>query len=65
MAPDYDLPLCDFVAPLDRRAEGGQGSTDVGDVSWATPTVQERTTSAASGLPAISVMPSATRRRGC
>jgi aminobenzoyl-glutamate utilization protein B len=49
MAPDYDLPLCDFIAPLDRRAEGGQGSTDVGDVSWATPTVQAHVATCAIG----------------
>ena len=36
--PDPDLALCDFVAPLDRQREGGEGSTDVGDVSWTVPT---------------------------
>ena len=35
-----DLPLCDFVAPLERSSTGSDGSTDVGDVSWVTPTVQ-------------------------
>lgn len=51
MEPDYDLPLCDFVAPLDRRSKGGDGSTDVGDVSWAVPTVQARVATCALGTP--------------
>ena len=46
-----DLPLCDFVAPLDRPGSGGEGSTDVGDVSWATPTVQARIATCAVGTP--------------
>ncbi len=49
--PDYDLALCDFVAPLDRQSTGGEGSTDVGDVSWAVPTVQARVTTCAMGTP--------------
>ena len=49
--PDPDLPLCDFVAPLDRRSEGGDGSTDVGDVSWAVPLVQARVATCAVGTP--------------
>ena len=51
MRPDPDLPLCDFVAPLERRSEGGDGSTDVGDVSWAVPTVQARVATCAIGTP--------------
>ena len=51
MTPDPDLPLCDFVAPLDRRGEGGDGSTDVGDVSWAVPLVQARVATCAVGTP--------------
>ncbi len=51
MEPDYDLPLCDFIAPLDRRSGGGEGSTDVGDVSWAVPTVQARVATCALGTP--------------
>ena len=51
MRPAADLALCDFVAPLDRRSEGGDGSTDVGDVSWATPTVQARVATCAIGTP--------------
>jgi aminobenzoyl-glutamate utilization protein B len=49
--PDFDLPLCDFVAPLDRPSQGGEGSTDVGDVSWAVPTVQARVATCAIGTP--------------
>ena len=51
MKPDYDLALCDFVAPLDRLFTGGMGSTDVGDVSWAVPTVQARVATCAMGTP--------------
>ena len=46
-----DLPLCDFVAPLDRINSGGEGSTDVGDVSWVVPTVQARVATCAVGTP--------------
>ena len=34
-----NMSLCDFVAPLESKSDGGIGSTDVGDVSWVTPTV--------------------------
>ncbi|MGI4794063.1 MAG: amidohydrolase, partial [Janthinobacterium lividum] len=30
-----DAPLCDRIVPLDAKGNGGVGSTDVGDVSWA------------------------------
>jgi len=46
-----NLPLCDFVAPLDRVGKGGEGSTDVGDVSWVVPTVQARVATCAVGTP--------------
>jgi len=46
-----DLPLCDFVAPLDRVSKGGEGSTDMGDVSWVVPTVQARVATCAVGTP--------------
>ena len=49
--PVKGLALCDFVAPLDRLREGGEGSTDVGDVSWAVPTVQARVATCAIGTP--------------
>ena len=51
MKPDHDMTLCDFVAPLDRLFVGGIGSTDVGDVSWAVPTVQARVATCAMGTP--------------
>ncbi len=49
--PQPDLALCDFVAPLDRQSEGSDGSTDVGDVSWAVPTVQAWVATSAVGTP--------------
>ncbi|MEM1286713.1 MAG: amidohydrolase, partial [Pseudomonadota bacterium] len=49
--PKKGLALCDFIAPLDRISEGGEGSTDVGDVSWAVPTVQARVATCAIGTP--------------
>jgi len=51
LKPVKGLALCDFVAPLDRNSEGGEGSTDVGDVSWAVPTVQARVATCAVGTP--------------
>ncbi|MEM6549420.1 MAG: amidohydrolase [Pseudomonadota bacterium] len=50
-APETGLALCDFVAPLDLKGEGGEGSTDVGDTSWAVPTVQARVATCAVGTP--------------
>ncbi len=48
----HDLPLCDFIAPLDTPGDtGGEGSTDVGDASWAVPTVQARVATCAVGTP--------------
>ncbi|NNF72437.1 MAG: amidohydrolase [Rhodobacteraceae bacterium] len=47
--PDENMALCDFVAPLDLPNKGGNGSTDVGDVSWAVPTVQARIATCAVG----------------
>ncbi|MEM9393765.1 MAG: amidohydrolase [Pseudomonadota bacterium] len=49
--PQKGLVLCDFIAPLDRHSDGGEGSTDVGDVSWAVPTVQARVATCAIGTP--------------
>jgi aminobenzoyl-glutamate utilization protein B len=46
-----DAPLCDRIVPLDARGSGGIGSTDVGDVSWAVPTVQARGATYAIGTP--------------
>ncbi|MEM9063007.1 MAG: amidohydrolase [Pseudomonadota bacterium] len=49
--PAEGLELCDFIAPLDLAGEGGSGSTDVGDTSWAVPTVQARVATCAVGTP--------------
>ena len=49
--PRLDLPLCDFIAPLATKGKGGNGSTDVGDVSWVVPTVQARGATCAVGTP--------------
>lgn len=38
--PDQDISLCDWINPLERDGDVRAGSTDVGDVSWAVPTVQ-------------------------
>ena len=43
--------LNDFVAPLHRGDHFSPGSTDVGDVSWQTPTVQVYTACFTSGAP--------------
>ena len=32
-----DLAMCDFIVPLEAKGRGGNGSTDVGDVSWVVP----------------------------
>lgn len=44
-------PINDFVMPLFHSNEMQMGSTDVGDVSWQTPTAQIRTATFASGSP--------------
>ena len=49
--PRRDLPLCDFIVPLGSKTGGGNGSTDVGDVSWVVPTVQARGATCAVGTP--------------
>jgi aminobenzoyl-glutamate utilization protein B len=51
LAPRADAPLCDTVVPLDAHGEKMVGSTDVGDVSWAVPTVQARGATYAIGTP--------------
>ena len=48
---ERDKALCDLIVPLDAKGNGGVGSTDVGDVSWAVPTVQARGTTYAIGTP--------------
>jgi aminobenzoyl-glutamate utilization protein B len=49
--PEEVQPLCDFIVPLDAVGEPMIGSTDVGDVSWAVPTVQARVATHAIGTP--------------
>ncbi len=46
-----DLAMCDFVIPFASHGRGGNGSTDVGDVSWVVPTVQARGATCAVGTP--------------
>ena len=46
-----DAPLADVVPPLDSPKSRAVGSTDVGDVSWAVPTVQARGATFAIGTP--------------
>jgi aminobenzoyl-glutamate utilization protein B len=43
--------LCDKIIPSSIAGPGGTGSTDVGDVSWVTPTVQARGAICAIGTP--------------
>ena len=45
------VPLCDLIVPLDAKTAPMLGSTDVGDVSWAVPTVQARGAVYAIGTP--------------
>ena len=45
------LALCDDIVPLDTPRASMMGSTDVGDVSWAVPTVQARGATYAIGTP--------------
>ncbi len=49
--PVTDAPLCDQIVPLEARGSRMVGSTDVGDVSWAVPTVQARGATYAIGTP--------------
>ena len=46
-----DMAMCDFIVPLEAKGRGGNGSTDVGDVSWVVPTVQARGATCAVGTP--------------
>ncbi len=49
--PETDAPLCDQTVPLEAKGAKMVGSTDVGDVSWAVPTVQARGATYAIGTP--------------
>ena len=48
---DPDAVLCDLIAPPCAEGDMSAGSTDVGDVSWAVPTVQARGATCAIGTP--------------
>ncbi len=45
------LPINDFLMPLHHSTKSSAGSTDVGDVSWQTPTVQIHAACWPSGAP--------------
>ncbi|MFC4168659.1 M20 family metallopeptidase [Teichococcus aestuarii] len=45
------VPLADQIIPLEAKGAAMVGSTDVGDVSWAVPTVQARGATYAIGTP--------------
>ena len=49
--PVTDEPVGSLIVPLDAKGAGMIGSTDVGDVSWAVPTVQARGATCAVGTP--------------
>jgi len=49
--PDTGVPLADFLVPRDAKRNPAIGSTDIGDVSWAVPTVQCRVATVAIGTP--------------
>jgi aminobenzoyl-glutamate utilization protein B len=46
-----NTPLCDFVVPYGTKGAPMIGSTDLGDVSWAVPTVQAKVATHAVGTP--------------
>jgi aminobenzoyl-glutamate utilization protein B len=49
--PEPGKVLCDSITPAGAPSSGGNGSTDVGDVSWVVPTVQLRGATSAIGTP--------------
>ena len=51
MTVKSETVLCDEIVPLDTKGAGMNGSTDVGDVSWAVPLVQARGAVYAIGTP--------------
>lgn len=48
---DTGAPLADFLVPMDAKRNPAIGSTDIGDVSWAVPTVQAHAPTVAIGTP--------------
>ncbi len=51
LPPRPSTTLCDMIVPLESKGAPMMGSTDVGDVSWAVPTVQARGATYAIGTP--------------
>lgn len=51
LKPQTGTTLCDIIVPRDAKPSTMLGSTDVGDVSWAVPTVQARGATYAIGTP--------------
>ena len=51
MSEDGTKPLCDYVIPYEHLGLKSAGSSDVGDVSWLTPTAQIRVACEAAGSP--------------
>ncbi|MGH7918529.1 MAG: M20 family metallopeptidase [Candidatus Dormibacteraceae bacterium] len=51
ITPQPGVVLCAAITPADAQGKGGNGSTDVGDVSWVVPTVQMRGATSAIGTP--------------
>jgi aminobenzoyl-glutamate utilization protein B len=51
LPPRTDEALCGAIIPIDAKGGGMNGSTDVGDVSWAVPLVQARGAVYAVGTP--------------
>lgn len=54
MRPRKDEPLCDYIVPIRPGGEKMIGSTDVADVTWATPTTEVLVATHAIGTPAHS-----------
>ena len=48
---DTGAPLADSLVPMDAKRNPAIGSTDIGDVSWAVPTVQAHAPTVAIGTP--------------
>jgi len=51
IADPSDSPMADLIVPMTHGKNGMKGSTDVGDVSWAVPTVQAHGATYAIGTP--------------
>ena len=51
MSDNGKKPLCDYIIPYEHLGLKSTGSSDVGDVSWLTPTAQIRMACFAAGAP--------------